>query len=168
MAISPEAEIEQLAVHLGNRLRQRGAMLATAESCTGGAVAQAMTSVPGSSAWFERGFVTYTNTAKQEMLGVATNTLTAFGAVSEETACAMADGALRHSHAQLSLAITGIAGPAGGTPDKPIGMVCLAWAGLGKKTCSQTCYFSGDRAAIRQQAVHVALQGLLDFLSEPA
>jgi nicotinamide-nucleotide amidase len=168
MVISAQVEIEQLATRVGAALSRRGAQLAIAESCTGGWVAQTVTSVPGSSAWFDRGFVTYTNIAKQEMLGVTAAMLEANGAVSEETARAMAEGALRHSHAQLSLAVSGVAGPAGGTPNKQVGCVCLAWAGLGIQTLSQIRYFSGSRTLIRQQAVSAALQGLLDFLTEPA
>lgn len=166
MVSNPELAIEQLSLRAGAALKERNILLATAESCTGGWVAQAVTSVPGSSAWFERGFVTYTDIAKQEMLAVSTDTLAASGAVSEDTVRAMAEGALRHSHAQVSLAVSGIAGPAGGTQDKPVGCVCLAWAGLGKVTLSQTRYFSGDRTMVRQLAVLAALQGLLDFLSE--
>lgn len=150
---------------LGALLSKRGIVLATAESCTGGWVAQTITSVPASSAWFERGFVTYTNNAKQEMLGVRAATIAACGAVSEATAREMAEGALLHSHAQVSLAVSGIAGPAGGTPDKPVGSVCLAWAGLGLKTLSRSRHFSGGRADIRRLAVIAALQGLEDFLT---
>lgn len=168
MTYAHEAELEQLAVRLGTLLGKRGIMLATAESCTGGWVAQIITAVPGSSAWFERGFVSYTNNAKQEMLGVRTATLEACGAVSEVAAREMAEGALLYSRAQLSLAITGIAGPAGGTPDKPVGSVCLAWAGLGLETLSQSRYFSGERADIRRLAVIAALRGLEDFLTKGA
>lgn len=143
-------------------------MLATAESCTGGWVAQVLTAQPGSSTWFERGFVTYSNIAKQEMLGVSQHTLTTFGAVSSETACEMAMGALAHSHAQVSLAITGVAGPGGATPGKPVGMVWLAWAGADRAlpVSSRVAHFTGDREAIRQQAVIMALQGLLSFLGK--
>ncbi len=157
-------DLNKLAVYLGELLEQHNVLLATAESCTGGWVAQLVTSVPGSSAWFERGFVTYTNTAKREMLEVSNATLENFGAVSEETAREMALGALMHSHAQVSLAVSGIAGPAGGTSAKPVGSVCFAWAGLGRKTYSHTRYFSGDRASIRQLATGAALQGMLNFL----
>ncbi len=145
-------------------LKRQGLMLATAESCTGGWVAQVITSVAGSSEWFERGFVAYTNLAKREMLGVSTTTLSRYGAVSEQTARAMADGALTHSHAQVALAITGIAGPSGGTPEKPVGTVCFAWAGKKRDTLSRKHVFTGDREAVRRQAVVMALQGLLDFL----
>ena len=151
-----------LAERLGEALRGRGWQLATAESCTGGWVAKLVTDVPGSSHWFDRGFVTYTNISKQEMLGVAAATLQRCGAVSQDTVVEMAEGALRHSQAQLSVAISGIAGPGGATPDKPVGTVCLAWAGTGLATISRTEHFSGDREAVRRQAVEAALQGLLE------
>ena len=139
-------------------------MLATAESCTGGWAAQALTSVAGSSEWFDRGFVTYTNRAKREMLGVKTAVLARHGAVSEQTARELAEGALAHSHAQVALAITGIAGPGGGTPEKPVGTVCFAWAGKQHETRSAQHHFTGDREAVRRQSVATALQGLLDFI----
>ena len=145
-------------------LKRQGLMLATAESCTGGWVAQVITSVAGSSEWFERGFVAYTNLAKREMLGVSTTTLSRYGAVSEQCARAMAEGALTHSHAQVALAITGIAGPSGGTPEKPVGTVCFAWATKKRDTISRKHVFIGDREAVRRQAVATALQGLLGFL----
>jgi nicotinamide-nucleotide amidase len=146
-------------------LKRQGLMLATAESCTGGWVAQVITSVAGSSEWFERGFVAYTNLAKREMLGVSTTTLSRYGAVSEQTARAMAEGALTHSHAQVALAITGIAGPSGGTPEKPVGTVCFAWAVKKRDTISRKHVFTGDREAVRRQAVTMALQGLLEYLN---
>ncbi len=157
-------EPETLARSVGHELKRRGLMLATAESCTGGWVAQVVTSVSGSSEWFERGFVTYTNLSKREMLGVKTTILSRHGAVSEPTARAMAEGALANSHAQVAVAITGIAGPTGGTPEKPVGTVCFAWAGKKRDTVSAKHLFSGDREGIRRQAVVTALQGLLDFL----
>jgi nicotinamide-nucleotide amidase len=146
-------------------LKRQGLMLATAESCTGGWVAQVITSVAGSSEWFERGFVAYTNLAKREMLGVSTTILSRYGAVSEQTARAMAEGALTHSHAQVALAITGIAGPSGGTPEKPVGTVCFAWAVKKRDTISRKQVFSGDREAVRRQSVAMALQGLLEYLN---
>jgi len=157
-------QLEDLARQVGQALKRHGLMLATAESCTGGWVAQAVTSVTGSSEWFDRGFVTYTNIAKRELLGVKTATLTRHGAVSEPTARAMAEGALAHSHSQVALAITGVAGPTGGTPEKPVGTVCLAWAGKKRETKSARHIFSGDREAVRRQAVATALRGLLDYL----
>lgn len=161
-----EAELSSLSMQVGEMLRSRGFMLAVAESCTGGWVAKVVTDIAGSSAWFERGFVTYTNEAKREMLGVDGETLAAHGAVSEPTAEAMARGALRHSRAQLSLAISGVAGPGGGSLDKPVGTVCLAWAqsGGGSRVC--TAHFAGDRDAVRRQAVAAALEGLLGFVRE--
>lgn len=161
-----EADLEVLAKELGEELRRRRLMLAAAESCTGGWAAQAITSVAGSSAWFDRGFVTYTNISKHELLGVPAETLKRYGAVSEQTARAMAEGALRASHADVALAITGIAGPSGGSPEKPVGLVCFAWAGKGRETIARTERFSGDRAAIRRQAVRAALAGIIAFVRE--
>src|SRR6267378_6142195 len=121
--------LKTLARRVGARLKNRNLKLATAESCTGGWIAQAVTSVSGSSEWFDRGFVTYSNDAKKELLGVRARTLSRHGAVSEETAREMASGALARSRAQVALAVTGIAGPGGGTRKKPVGLVCFAWAG---------------------------------------
>jgi nicotinamide-nucleotide amidase len=151
---------------LGAHLREQDMLLATAESCTGGWVAQAVTAVAGSSRWFERGFVTYSNAAKMEMLSVRANTLNAHGAVSEQTAGEMAVGALAHSHAHVSVAITGIAGPEGGSPDKPVGTVCFAWARTNRKISVETRHFAGDRESVRRQSVMVALQGVLDLLED--
>jgi len=153
-----------LAARVGERLKQKGLMLATAESCTGGWVAQAVTSVSGSSDWFDRGFVTYSNDAKCDMLGVSVQTLAARGAVSEETAREMAAGALGRSRASAALAVTGVAGPTGGTPDKPVGMVCFAWALRDGAIESETRRFEGDREAVRRQSVQHSLQGLLERL----
>jgi len=139
-------------------------MLVVSESCTGGLAAAAITSIPGSSQWFERGFVTYTNRSKQELLGVRDATLEAHGAVSEAVVLEMAEGALQQSHAQISLAVSGIAGPGGGERDKPVGMVCFAWVGQGLPAHACTRHFDGDRNQIRSQAVMVALQGVVDFL----
>jgi nicotinamide-nucleotide amidase len=154
--------LDALAVQVGARLKARGWLLATAESCTGGWVAQVVTSVSGSSEWFERGFVTYSNDAKREMLGVRAATLERHGAVSEETAREMAAGALGASRAHVALAITGVAGPTGGTPGKPVGMVCLAWAVRDGAVESITRRFDGDRAAVRRESVLVALRGVID------
>jgi len=129
-------------------------------------VAQVLTSIPGSSRWFERGFVTYSNRSKEEMLGVSDECLLQYGAVSEQTVSAMAEGALRHSHAQISLAITGIAGPGGAVLDKPVGTVWLAWAALGRETRCQLEHFHGNREQIRTQAIMAALQGVLDVLDD--
>ncbi len=153
-----------LAERVGQAARQRVVMIAAAESCTGGAVAEAITRISGSSAWFERGFVTYTNTAKVEMLGVLPGTLADFGAVSEAVARQMAAGALAHSAADVAVAITGIAGPTGGTPAKPVGLVWIAWTYRGGDPQCRRFHFRGDRAAIRRQSVEVALQGLVDLL----
>ena len=157
-------ELETLARAVSHELKRQGLMLVTAESCTGGWLAQIMTSVAGSSEWFERGFVAYTNLAKREMLGVKTTILSRYGAVSEQAARAMAEGALTHSHAQVAIAITGIAGPSGGTPEKPVGTVCFAWAGKKRDTLGRKQIFAGDREGVRRQAVNAALQGALDFL----
>ena len=156
--------LEELAQRVGARLLAEGAMLATAESCTGGWVAQTVTSISGSSAWFDRGFVTYSNHAKFDMLGVPSLVLEKHGAVSEAVARAMAQGAIEHSGAQWALSITGVAGPTGGTPDKPVGMVCFAWARTGGGCIARTHYFKGDREAVRYQAVVFALEGLLEQL----
>ena len=165
MARVAEDELQQLAIQLGDKLLARGWMVATAESCTGGWVGQLLTSLAGSSAWYERGFIAYANAAKSEMLGVTADILEIHGAVSEETACAMATGALTHSHAQASLAITGIAGPGGGTPQKPVGMVCYGWAFTDGTVISSNCRLSGDREEVRSRAVAAALRGLIDLIA---
>ncbi len=159
-------DLEELAARVGETLKRRGYIVATAESCTGGWVAQAITGVAGSSEWFDRGFVTYSNAAKQEMLGVGGETLARFGAVSEQTVREMAEGALRFSQALVSVAVSGIAGPTGGTPDKPVGMVWLAWAMNAGPTCARLEHFSGNREAVRRQATAAALQGILDQLEQ--
>jgi len=145
-------------------LLARGWMVATAESCTGGWVGQLLTAIPGSSAWYERGFITYANAAKQEMLGVPAEILETHGAVSEETASAMAAGALAHSHAQATLAISGIAGPGGGTPQKPVGLVCYGWALADGTRMSSTCRLDGNREEIRSRAVAAAMRGLIELM----
>lgn len=150
-----------LAVEVGAVLQQRGWMLALAESCTGGGAAQAVTAVAGSSGWFDRGFVTYSNEAKMEMLGVSAGALKQYGAVSEEVAREMAAGALRHSQAQIAASSTGIAGPGGGSAEKPVGMVCFAWTTADGVLVSRTCRFDGDREAVRRQAVATLLQGVV-------
>ena len=153
-----------LATLVGAKLKAQGVMLATAESCTGGWVAQAVTAISGSSDWFERGFVTYSDAAKQEMLGVSARTLAEHGAVSEPTAREMAAGALVHSRAQVALAITGVAGPSGGSPEKPVGMVCFGWAVKDGALNAETRRFKGDRESVRRQSVIAALQGVLELL----
>lgn len=159
-----EAELVALSTAIGLACRQRRLLIATAESCTGGWAAQVITHTAGSSAWFERGFVTYANAAKVEMLGVCEATLATHGAVSEETAREMAAGALAKSGASIALAITGVAGPAGGSPAKPVGTVCLAWCRAGEAACAETRHFSGGREMIRRQAVVHALNGLLAWI----
>jgi len=155
------ADLQTLSESVGAQLLSRGEWLATAESCTGGWVAQSITAIAGSSAWFDRGFVTYSNAAKQEMLEVTEATLERHGAVSEATARAMAQGAIAHSRADWAIAITGIAGPGGGSPEKPVGTVCFAWAQRDGGCEAQTCVFAGDRAAVCEQSVIHALRGLL-------
>jgi nicotinamide-nucleotide amidase len=157
-------DLDELARSLGELLKQRSMMLATAESCTGGWVGQVVTSIPGSSHWYDRGFITYTNQAKRDMLGVSTDILARHGAVSAQTVRAMAEGALAHSRAQAALAITGIAGPGGGSEDKPVGTVWLGWAASGRDPVVVMERFDGDRQEIRRQAVARALRGMLEFL----
>jgi nicotinamide-nucleotide amidase len=156
----------ELAVKLGEIAKAHGACIATAESCTGGLVAGAITDVAGSSDWFERGFVTYSNDAKREELGVAQSTLDQHGAVSEAVAAEMAVGALRASHADIAVSITGVAGPGGGTAAKPVGMVCFAWASRDGGLRRETRHFPGDRAAVRLASVERALEGLVEALQQ--
>jgi nicotinamide-nucleotide amidase len=153
----------ELAQSVAAALKARALKLATAESCTGGWVSTALTAVAGSSDWFERGYVTYSNAAKREELGVAEETLRRHGAVSEETAREMAAGAMRKARVQAALAITGVAGPTGGSAAKPVGTVCFAWA-HGGKISSETKRFEGDRESVRRQSVQYALEGLLQRL----
>jgi nicotinamide-nucleotide amidase len=156
--------LSTLASELGEELKAHNLMLALAESCTGGLVAQTITSMAGSSAWFDRGFVTYSNAAKIEMLGVLPETLDNFGAVSEETAKEMVLGALKNSRAQVAGSITGIAGPDGGTKEKPVGTVCLAWAGDKLPLSSTTKRFFGNRDEVRQQAAISMMSGIIERL----
>ena len=158
---------EPLVVALAEALRAAGLKLATAESCTGGLVAAACTSVAGSSDWFERGFVTYSNEAKTERLGVDAALIAAHGAVSAEVAQAMSQGALAHSRADFAVAVTGVAGPGGGSVAKPVGTVWLAFARRGGAAHAELLQLEGDRAAIREQSVVRALQGLLDRSTAP-
>ena len=155
-----------LAIQVGDLLKAHGLMLTTAESCTGGGVAQAITDVAGSSAWFERGFIAYSNEAKREMLGVAQDTLLRYGAVSEAVVREMAMGAIQHSHAQVSLAVSGIAGPGGGMPDKPVGTVWFAWSNKGGACVARLHHLSGSRTEIRAQSVRIALQGVVELLNQ--
>ena len=157
-------ELYKLAAALGRAALEHGVHIATAESCTGGLVAGAITAVAGSSEWFDSGFITYSNEAKIEQLAVPPAIIERFGAVSEETALSMAQGALGASRAQWAIAVTGIAGPAGGSPEKPVGTVCFAWVGPGVAKVSRI-RLDGDRAAIRRESVRIALEGVLDRLA---
>ncbi len=157
--------MDLLAAQVGAALHAHGMLLATAESCTGGGVATAVTEIAGSSAWFDRSFVTYSNQAKIDMLGVSTDTLVRYGAVSEATVREMVAGALRHSQAQIALAISGIAGPSGGTPEKPVGTVWFAWGTKDGVSVARLHRLPGSRAEIRAQAVRIALQGVLELLA---
>jgi len=159
-------DIENLAIQIGSALKSHGLMLVTAESCTGGAVASAITDIAGSSEWFERGFITYSKEAKREMLDVAQDTLTRYGAVSEAVVREMVAGALYHSHAQVALAVSGIARPAGGMPDKPVGTVWFAWGIKGGQCVAHLYHLPGNRAEIRMQSVCIAFQGVLDLLNQ--
>lgn len=159
-------DIENTTVQIGNALKSHGLMLTTAESCTGGMIAGAVTNIAGSSEWFERGFITYSNEAKHEMLGVPQDILTRYGAVSEATVRGMVAGALHHSHAQMALAVSGIAGPAGGTPEKPVGTVWFAWGIKGRQCITRLHTLSGSRAEVRMKSVCIALQGILEQLNK--
>ena len=159
-----DKELYDLAERVGLTLKGAGLTLATAESCTGGWVGQAVTMIPGSSDWYDRGFIVYTNTSKREMLGVMPETLERFGAVSEPTVREMAQGALDHSRAQIAVAVSGIAGPSGGSADKPVGTVCLAWARVNGSVWAETRRFGGDRDAVRRQAVIRTLERLLELI----
>ncbi len=154
------------AEQLAGMFLKTSSKLVTAESCTGGGLAEILTRIPGSSAWFERGFVTYSNESKHEMLSVPLETLEQFGAVSEETASAMAKGAVENSRADYGVAITGIAGPDGGTDSKPVGTVCFAWYERNAGNITTHICFDGDRLRIREQACMLAMQGLLDMLQK--
>lgn len=157
--------MNELSSQVGAALKVHGMMLVTAESCTGGGVAQAVTDIAGSSVWFERGFVTYTNQSKVEMLGVRQSTLDEHGAVSEMTVREMAAGALARSHAHVAVAVSGIAGPGGGTPEKPVGTVWFAWAVRGGEVHAVRHMLAGDRGAVRSQSVQICLAGVLNILN---
>jgi len=158
----------ELSTALGLSLQANNLTLALAESCTGGLASAAITDVPGSSVWFDRGFITYSNAAKQDMLNVTAATLKEHGAVSKETALAMAQGALAHSAANIAASITGIAGPGGGSASKPVGTVCFAWVTQNGHSVLSTEHFLGNRQTIRQQAVARLLSGLIDILKVEA
>jgi nicotinamide-nucleotide amidase len=155
----------ELAERVGRELETRGLMLATAESCTGGWIAEAVTMIPGSSAWFERGFVTYTYISKREMLGVRGASLEQHGAVSEQVVAEMVQGALGASHAQVAVAVSGTAGPSGGTPQKPVGTVCFGWGFEGSQARTESRHFAGDRESVRRQSVIHALEVLLEMVA---
>ena len=152
--------MQALATEVGRRLKAQNAMLVTAESCTGGWAAQAVTSIPGCSDWFERGFVTYSNPSKEEMLGVQAETLRRHGAVSEPVAREMALGALARSKATIALAVTGVAGPGGGSADKPVGTVCLCVSGGSAGALERTVHIPGDRATVRDRSTTAAMHML--------
>jgi nicotinamide-nucleotide amidase len=157
--------IKTLVVQTAEQLKSRSKILATAESCTGGGLSYWLTSVPGSSAWFDRGFVTYSNEAKHEMLGVSTDTIKQYGAVSEETALDMANGILQKSRADLGIAITGIAGPDGGSKEKPVGTVWIGYSGKHFKTHAECHVFTGDRQAVRLSSIAASLEHLLKLIT---
>jgi nicotinamide-nucleotide amidase len=159
-----EDEVTRIAVRLGKAYLKKRLDIVTAESCTGGGAASAITRISGSAKYFERGFVTYTNVAKKEMLGVRQRTLANYGAVSEEVAREMAAGALKNSHADVSVSITGIAGPTGGSRLKPVGLVWFGWGVRGGEVQTRSFLFKGDRLHVRRQAVAVALLGLIDLV----
>lgn len=164
MLSNSEQTRQSLCRLVANLMLKNKITLATAESCTGGLVAAACTDLPGSSQWFERGFVTYSNAAKTELLGVDAALIVRDGAVSESVAMAMVQGAINHSRAEVAVAVTGIAGPDGGSAKKPVGTVWIAWSVLGKTTATRH-HFAGDRAAVREQTVLSALQGLIDRMT---
>lgn len=159
-------DIIKLAAEVGQALQQKNLLLATAESCTGGGVAQAITEIAGCSEWFDSGFITYSNDSKTEILDVSAVLIAQHGAVSEEIAAAMAQGALANSDAHVAVSTTGIAGPTGAVPGKPVGTMCFGWA-MGERTLTERKVFSGDRHAVREQAIAHSLQGLLRFLKTP-
>jgi len=166
-----DQSLERLSMQVGEALKARGMMITTAESCTGGWIAQVLTAIAGSSTYVDGGFVTYSNEAKQEMLGVSAATIATHGAVSEETVRAMAAGALAHSRAQVAVSVSGVAGPGGGSPVNPVGTVCFGWAvrsvkatGAADLVQSARMLFQGDRESVRRQSVQYSLQGVLRLL----
>ncbi len=163
MSVPDDHDLRRLAEALGARLLESRGMLASAESCSGGWIAKTVTDIAGSSAWFDCGLVTYSYEAKQRLLGVRPQTLETFGAVSQETALEMVSGALANSGASLAVAVTGIAGPGGGSADKPVGSVWIGWKARGGYARTELFLFDGDREAVRRQTVSAALRGLLDL-----
>ncbi|HHS99323.1 MAG TPA: CinA family protein [Thiomicrospira sp.] len=159
-------QFESLVTQVGKALIDNEAMVVTAESCTGGMIAEALTAVGGSTAWFDRSYITYSYESKREMLGVKEITIQKKGAVSQECVEEMALGALQQSHAKVSVACSGIAGPTGGTPDKPVGTVWLAWAVQGQESVvSQMFHFDGDRQAVREKTTEAALMGIMKLIA---
>lgn len=163
METTADADLVELAAQVGEALKAKRWLLATAESVTGGSISQAITDIAGSSEWFDCGFVTYSNSSKTEQLDVPAALIAQFGAVSEEVAGAMARGALASTEAHIALSTTGIAGPSGAVPGKPVGTVCFGWA-YGTSVCTERLVFQGDRHAVRQQTAEHALRGLLKVL----
>jgi len=157
-------DLTQLAIKVGALLSEKNLLLVTAESCSGGGVAHAVTEISGSSTWFECGFITYSNASKSEMLGIPPALIAQHGSVSEEIAAAMAEGALANSEAHVALSTTGIAGPLGAVPGKPVGTICFAWS-MNGRTHTERLLLSGDRKSLREQTVVHALKGLLLFLA---
>lgn len=164
--IPTQQELEHVAAQVGAALVQRRWRLVTVESCTGGWLGQVVTSVAASSQWYDGGFITYSNESKQTMLGVSAFILEQYGAVSESTVRAMADNAVHRSRGDISVAISGIAGPAGGTPDKPVGTMWLAWYTRNGISRAKCVHLSGEREAVRAQAVWRGLHGILELLGE--
>jgi len=156
-----DTQLEALSRRLGEHLLARGWRLASAESCTGGWIAEVVTATAGSSNWFDCGFVTYSNDAKCALLGVSPITLARHGAVSEATTAEMVTGTLRRAEAELALSVSGVAGPGGGSPEKPVGTVCFGWIRRGETAQTATCHFDGDRESVRRQAVVFALTELI-------
>lgn len=162
--IVDDSALSAYAQQVGVLLASKNLRLVSAESCTGGWIGQSITAIPGSSGWYECGFITYSNQAKHRMLGVQATTLLKYGAVSEQTAREMVTGALKMSTAQVAISVTGVAGPSGGSKEKPVGMVCLAWEFKQSAIHSTTHFFSGDRESVRRQAVATALLGVIELL----
>ena len=156
--------LDEMARRFGRAAKKRKVLVALAESCTGGGLAACITRIPGSAHWFDRSYVTYSNDAKRQMLGVSKRTLERYGAVSEQVAREMVRGALRRSISDVAVSITGIAGPTGATPGKPVGLVWIAWASRGGDVQPRAFLFKGDRVAVRRQAIATALQGLIELV----
>ena len=159
-----QLEIDRLAQELGAVAQERSLMVCTAESCTAGGIAYAITEVPGSSAWFDRAFVTYTNLSKEQMLGVSKGTLEQHGAVSVEVVAQMTQGALKNSQAQWAVAVSGIAGPTGAVPGKPVGTVAFSWQRENEPACTCVQHFQGDRGQVRRQTIAYALSRLIELM----